>query len=143
MVLMDEEGCKIHASVGKTLVSQFDPKLEQGQCYYLSDFGVTEGKANHHVVAHEYRINFYHITKVDNCDDIGGSLFGFNFRPFESVRSEVQPSTVAYDVIGQVVSCGSLDYPIIEGVGLSITLWGPYAEQVDEALGDRTKMSIL
>ncbi|GJY98815.1 nucleic acid-binding, OB-fold, replication protein A, OB domain protein [Tanacetum coccineum] len=79
-------------------------------------------------------------------------------RPFESVRSEVQPSTVAYDVIGQVVSCGSLDYPLIEGrpvkqlrfelqdtmgVRLSITLWGPYAEQVDEALGDRTKLSIL
>ncbi|GKB14502.1 nucleic acid-binding, OB-fold, replication protein A, OB domain protein [Tanacetum coccineum] len=158
MVLMDEEGCKIHASVKKTLVSQFEPKLEQGQCYYLSDFGVTEQKANHHVVAHEYRINFYHITKVDNCDYIGGSLFRFNFRPFESVRNEVQPSTAAYDVIGQVVSCGSLDYPIIEGrpvkqlrfelqdtmgVRLSITLWGPYAEQVDEALGDRTKMSIL
>ncbi|GKD83198.1 nucleic acid-binding, OB-fold, replication protein A, OB domain protein [Tanacetum coccineum] len=80
------------------------------------------------------------------------------FWPFESVRSEVQPSTVAYDVIGQVVSCGSLDYPLIEGrpvkqlrfelqdtmgVRLSITLWGPYAEQVDEALGDRTKLSIL
>ncbi|GJW70065.1 nucleic acid-binding, OB-fold, replication protein A, OB domain protein [Tanacetum coccineum] len=115
MVLMDEEGCKIHASVKKTLVSEFDSKLEQGQCYYLSDFGVTERKAKHHVVAHKYRINFYHITKVDNCDDIGGSLFGFDFRPFESVRSEVQPSTVAYDVIGQVVSCGSLDYPLIEG----------------------------
>ncbi|GJT39349.1 nucleic acid-binding, OB-fold, replication protein A, OB domain protein [Tanacetum coccineum] len=158
MVLMDEEGCKIHASVKKTLVSEFDSKLEQGQCYYLSDFGVTERKAKHHVVAHKYRINFYHITKVDNCDDIGGSLFGFDFRPFESVRSEVQPSTVAYDVIGQVVSCGSLDYPLIEGrpvkqlrfelqdtmgVRLSITLWGPYAEQVDEALGDRTKLSIL
>ncbi|GJX76228.1 nucleic acid-binding, OB-fold, replication protein A, OB domain protein [Tanacetum coccineum] len=158
MVLMDEEGCKIHASVKKTLVSEFDSKLEQGQCYYLSDFGVTERKAKHHVVAHKYRINFYHITKVDNCDDIGGSLFGFDFRPFESVRSEVQPSTVAYDVIGQVVSCGSLDYPLIEGrpvkqlrfelqdtmgVRLSITLWGPYAEQVDEAWGDRTKLSIL
>nr|GEX88881.1 AAA-type ATPase family protein/ankyrin repeat protein [Tanacetum cinerariifolium]GEX88905.1 AAA-type ATPase family protein/ankyrin repeat protein [Tanacetum cinerariifolium] len=96
MVLMDEEGCKIHASVKETLVSEFDSKLEQGQSYYLSDFGVTERKAKHHVVAHEYRINFYHITKVDNCDDIGGSLFGFDFRPFESVRSEVQPSTVAY-----------------------------------------------
>ncbi|GJW41621.1 nucleic acid-binding, OB-fold, replication protein A, OB domain protein [Tanacetum coccineum] len=111
MVLMDEEA--------------------KGQCYYLSDFGVTERKAKHHVVAHKYRINFYHITKVDNCDDIGGSLFGFDFRPFESVRSEVQPSTVTYDVIGQVVSCGSLDYPLIEG------------RPVDEALGDRTKLSIL
>nr|GEU56430.1 hypothetical protein [Tanacetum cinerariifolium] len=158
MVLIDEEGCKIHASVKKTLVSEFDKKLEQGKCYYLSDFGVTERKANHHVVSHKYQINFYHITKVDNRDDIGGSLFGFDFRPFKSVRSEVKPSTVAYDVIGQVVSCGSLDYPIIEGrpvkqlrfelqdtmgVRLSITLWGPYAEQVDEALGDKTKMSIL
>nr|GEW52371.1 hypothetical protein [Tanacetum cinerariifolium] len=61
-------------------------------------------------------------------------------------------------VIGQVISCGSIDYPLIEGrpvkqlrfelqdtmgVRLSITLWGPYAEQVDEALGDRTKLSIL
>ncbi|GJR46244.1 nucleic acid-binding, OB-fold, replication protein A, OB domain protein [Tanacetum coccineum] len=125
MVLMDEEGCKIHASVRKTLVSQFDPKLVEGQvlltCPILRFGVVTEPKG-------------------------------------QSAIFEVQPSTVAYDVIGQVVSCGSLDYPIIEGrpvkqlrfelqdtmgVRLSITLWGPYAEQVDEALGDRTKMSIL
>nr|GEZ69410.1 nucleic acid-binding, OB-fold, replication protein A, OB domain protein [Tanacetum cinerariifolium] len=96
MILMDEEGCKIHASVKKSLVSQFDSKLEQGQCYYLSNFGVTKWKAKHHVVAHEYRISFYHITKVDNCDDIGGSLFGFDFKPIESIRSQTQPSTVAY-----------------------------------------------
>nr|GEZ95149.1 hypothetical protein [Tanacetum cinerariifolium] len=126
--------------------------------YYLSDFGVTKRKAKHHVVVHEYQINFYHITKVDNYDDIGGSLFSFDFRPLESVRSQTQPSTVAYDVIGQVVSYGSLDYPVIEGrpvkqlrfelqdtmgIRLSITLWGPYAKHVDEALGDMTKLSIL
>ncbi|GJS42254.1 nucleic acid-binding, OB-fold, replication protein A, OB domain protein [Tanacetum coccineum] len=142
MVLMDEEGCKIHASVKKTLVFNFDSH-EQGQCYCLSDFGMPERYGKHHVVAHKYRIYFYWITKVTKCDDIGGSLFGFDFRPFESVRNKVQPSTVAYDVICEVVSCGSLDYPIIEGksgVGLSITLRGPYAEQVDAALGYRTKM---
>ncbi|GKC89566.1 replication protein A 70 kDa DNA-binding subunit B, partial [Tanacetum coccineum] len=86
----------------------------------------------------------YHIQKEFGKCDIGGSLFGFDFSPFEFVRSEVQHSTVGYDVIGEVVSCGSLDYPIIEGkpvkqlrfelqdamgLRLSITLWGPYAEQ--------------
>ncbi|GJS08321.1 nucleic acid-binding, OB-fold, replication protein A, OB domain protein [Tanacetum coccineum] len=121
MVLMDEEGTKIHATVKKSLVSDFDSQLEQGQCYCLSDFGVTD-------------------------------------RTFESLRNEVRPSIVAYDVIGEVVSCGAVDYPIIEGkavkqlrfelqdtkgIRLSITLWGPYAEQVDVALGDKTKMSIL
>nr|GEV44968.1 nucleic acid-binding, OB-fold, replication protein A, OB domain protein [Tanacetum cinerariifolium] len=96
MVLMDEEGTKIHATVKKSLVCDFDSKLEQGQCYCLSDFGVTERYGKHHVVAHKYRINFYQITKVVECDDIGGSTFGFDFRPFESLRNEVRPSTVAY-----------------------------------------------
>ncbi|GJU85711.1 hypothetical protein Tco_1293257 [Tanacetum coccineum] len=57
----------------------------------------------------------YHIQKEFGKCDIGGSLFGFDFRPFEFVRSEVQHSTIGYDVISEVVSCGSLDYPIIEG----------------------------
>ncbi|GJY45353.1 ATP-dependent DNA helicase PIF1-like protein [Tanacetum coccineum] len=42
MVLMDEEGTKIQATVKKSLVSDFDSQLEQGQCYCLSDFGVTD-----------------------------------------------------------------------------------------------------
>ena len=90
------QGCKIHATVKKGLVSKFDSKLEQGQCYCLSDFGVTERFGNHHVVAHKYRFTFYDITKIVKCDDIGGSLFGFDFKPFEYVGTKVRPSTVAY-----------------------------------------------
>lgn len=118
-------------------------------------FGVTERFGKHHVVAHKYRLSFYKINKVVKCNDIGGSLFGFDFSPFKYVHNENRPSTAAYDVIDEVVSCGAIDYSIIEGkpvkqlrfelqdtmgIRLSITL---YAEQVDAALGDRTKMSIL
>nr|GEW82248.1 hypothetical protein [Tanacetum cinerariifolium] len=59
-------------------------------------------------------------------------------------------------VIREVVSCRVVDYPTIEvkevkqlrfelqdtmGIRISITLWGPYAEQVNAALRDRTKMN--
>ncbi|GJT60587.1 nucleic acid-binding, OB-fold, replication protein A, OB domain protein [Tanacetum coccineum] len=100
----------------------------------------------------------YSLDMVLMDEEVALSDFGVTVRTFESLRNEVRPSTVAYDVIGEVVSCGAVDYPIIEGkavkqlrfelqdtkgIRLSITLWGPYAEQVDAALGDRTKMSIL
>lgn len=48
-------------------------------------FGVTERFGKHHVVAHKYRLSFYKINKVVKCNDIGGSLFGFDFSPFKYV----------------------------------------------------------
>ncbi|GJZ44663.1 hypothetical protein Tco_0591918 [Tanacetum coccineum] len=54
MVIMDEEGCKIHASINNGLAANFVSKLEQGQCYCLSNSCVTERFGKHHVLGYAY-----------------------------------------------------------------------------------------
>ncbi|XP_057418085.1 uncharacterized protein LOC130712269 [Lotus japonicus] len=40
MILMDDKGCKIHATVRKTLIYRFQSLLTEGKVYQISLFGV-------------------------------------------------------------------------------------------------------
>ncbi|XP_057452500.1 uncharacterized protein LOC130744327 [Lotus japonicus] len=58
MILMDDKGCKIHASVRKTLIYRFQSLLSEGRVYQISFFGVGESGRDFRPTSHPFKINF-------------------------------------------------------------------------------------
>ncbi|GJS32757.1 nucleic acid-binding, OB-fold, replication protein A, OB domain protein [Tanacetum coccineum] len=110
LILLDEEGNKIQATVKNTCVKNHEKSLGQDMCLYISEFGVTDNDAKDtFVVKHPYKINFYRTTRVKKCDDFSGPVYGFNFKPFTDLLQEKKDSTFAYDLIGDITSCGKIE----------------------------------
>ncbi|GJS08334.1 hypothetical protein Tco_0365130 [Tanacetum coccineum] len=158
LILLDEEGNKIQATVKNTCVKNHEKSLGQDMCLYISEFGVTDNDAKDtFVVKHPYKINFYRTTRVKKCDDFSGPVYGFNFKPFTDLLQEKKDSTFAYDLIGDITSCGKIETQEEKGGKLkrfiriemqdtmgnklqNVTLWGAYADQLDEYMGDRSAL---
>ncbi|GJY73031.1 nucleic acid-binding, OB-fold, replication protein A, OB domain protein [Tanacetum coccineum] len=127
-------------------------------CLYISEFGVTDNdEKDTFVVKHPYKINFYRTTRVKKCDDFSGPVYGFNFKPFTDLLQEKKDSTFAYDLIGDITSCGTIEtqeekrgklkrfirIEMQDTMGnklQNVTLWGAYADQLDEYMGDRSAL---
>ncbi|XP_058749898.1 uncharacterized protein LOC131622904 [Vicia villosa] len=57
MVLMDEQGDKIQASVRKALLSRFQSKLCDGAVYNLKSFGVAANSGAYRTTKHKFKLN--------------------------------------------------------------------------------------
>ncbi|CAF2064726.1 unnamed protein product [Brassica oleracea] len=69
MVLIDSNGDRIHASVKKELVAQFEPALKQGYRKILLNFALTQSVGSYRTAKHAYKIGFLSTTRVRYCDD--------------------------------------------------------------------------
>ncbi|GJU80129.1 ATP-dependent DNA helicase PIF1-like protein [Tanacetum coccineum] len=121
LILLDEEGNKIQATVKNTCVKNHEKSLGQDMCLYISEFGVTDNDAKDTFV---YVINYgLHDTdligditscgKIETQEEKGGKLKRF-------IRIEMQ------DTMGNKLQ--------------NVTLWGAYADQLDEYMGDRSAL---
>ncbi|XP_057432856.1 uncharacterized protein LOC130725664 [Lotus japonicus] len=61
---MDDKGCKIHATVRKTLIYRFQSSLTEGKVYQISYFGVGESGRDFRPIEHPFKINFDIQTSV-------------------------------------------------------------------------------
>ncbi|GJY75445.1 ATP-dependent DNA helicase PIF1-like protein [Tanacetum coccineum] len=134
MVLQDEE---IVATVKESICPKFEKYLEEGKCFYISTFFVGDSEGTPRIVENKNKIHFIrlpmslHVTvTVDQCRDL--------------------------DLIGDLISCGTIAHATVDGnrrpfirleledlTGTklrNITLWGDYALQLNNALGDRQNL---
>ena len=70
------QGGKIHASVKKELVAQFNHFLRQGYSL-LINFSVTHSCGSYKTTTHAYRISFLSTTRVRSCEQLPEDLSGF------------------------------------------------------------------
>ncbi|GKC26564.1 nucleic acid-binding, OB-fold, replication protein A, OB domain protein [Tanacetum coccineum] len=141
LILLDEEGNKIQATVKNTCVKNHEKSLGQDMCLYISEFGVTDNdEKDTFVVKHPYKINFYRTTRVKKCDDFSGPVYGFNFKPFTDLLQEKKDSTFAYgrkkEELKRFIRIEMQD--TMGNKLQNVTLWGAYADQLDEYMGDRS-----
>ena len=59
---------KIHASVKKDLVNQFDPQLSEGSSKIFINFSVGQSCGSYRTTNHQYKISFLETTRVRDCD---------------------------------------------------------------------------
>ncbi|KAL2941604.1 Beta-galactosidase 9 [Bienertia sinuspersici] len=59
MVLVDEKGEKIQASIKRTHIGRFENLVKEGCCRLISHFGVVNNIGKHRATNHSYKINFF------------------------------------------------------------------------------------
>ncbi|PWA74680.1 replication protein A 70 kDa DNA-binding subunit C [Artemisia annua] len=126
LVIMDEQGTKMQATMRMALVNGFKHKVEEGSAVTLSRYSLGEIQPKYRMLNKPLRLSFLSNTIIEPCPDFTGSV---------------------YDVIGHVVACEDLDNydkngrsgkkkPLTladaDGVELRCTLWGSYAQQFQD-----------
>ncbi|XP_057451979.1 uncharacterized protein LOC130743766 [Lotus japonicus] len=85
MVLMDDKGCKIHATVRKTLIYRFQSLLSEGSVYQISFFGVGESGRDFRPTSHQLKINFDIHTFVRLVPNKAINLSPYCFVPLSDI----------------------------------------------------------
>ncbi|KAG2545469.1 hypothetical protein PVAP13_9KG312009 [Panicum virgatum] len=67
MILMDEQGDTIRATIWKNLIDSYKPKIIEGSIYALSNFKVQED-ARYHPVKNIFKVVFVYNTNVQALD---------------------------------------------------------------------------
>nr|XP_010925992.2 uncharacterized protein LOC105048395 [Elaeis guineensis] len=144
MVVMDERGGKIHATIKRQLLSMFKSILKEGVDYVMSNFIVGYNNGKYRTTKHKYMLNFMTKTSVVVCAHANISRDGFVFVPFAEIIL-AKDETYFVDVIGEVVGKGviiesgteekktrRMDILLedLEKNKLSCTLWGEFADKM-------------
>ncbi|GJQ95661.1 replication protein A 70 kDa DNA-binding subunit B-like protein [Tanacetum coccineum] len=109
MILMDEKGRKIQATIKKMLIPNFEMLLQEGSIIILSKFGIAENNGKYPVIKHQYKLNFYRNTIVKKSLDFQGPVFGFHFVSFDNILNNEAGFDFSVDVIGHFVECGDIN----------------------------------
>ncbi|WJX83027.1 hypothetical protein P8452_65720 [Trifolium repens] len=78
MVLIDEKGAKIHASVRRQLMYVFDSKIAEGKVYKMSYFTVVPESGLFRSTQHPYKLKFEMKTKVQICGNNSIDTYGLS-----------------------------------------------------------------
>ncbi|XP_057444849.1 replication factor A protein 1-like [Lotus japonicus] len=100
MILMDDKGCKIHATVRKTLIYRFQSLISEGRVYQISFFGVGESGRDFRPTGHPFKINFDIHTSVRLVPNRAIDLSPYNFVPISDIMFKDLNTSFLIDVIG-------------------------------------------
>ncbi|GAU39036.1 hypothetical protein TSUD_59920 [Trifolium subterraneum] len=114
MVLIDDKGVKIHATVRRQLLYLFQNKFVEGQVYKMSYFSVTPSVGGYRTTTHPYKLLFQMKTKVLSYDSAVIPLYGLSL----SSVSEVCSHVVDYDnLVGGLELNGIECSPVVPVLG--------------------------
>lgn len=88
------QGDRIQASIRSQLVSKFQDKLEEGECYMIMNFEISDNGRSYRASSHPYKINFMSMTYVKKCEQIPNLEFRFNFVPFSDIQAQTDNDNV-------------------------------------------------
>ncbi|XP_057418499.1 uncharacterized protein LOC130712695 [Lotus japonicus] len=100
MILMDGKGCKIHATVRKTLIYRFQSSLTEGKVYQISYFGVGESGRDFRLTEHPFKINFDIQTSVRLLPNKAINITTYSFVPLADIMYKDLDTSFLIDVIG-------------------------------------------
>lgn len=79
------QGDKIHASIKKELVAQFEEKLNEGDSKIMINFAVTHACGSYRTTNHAYKIGFLATTRLRSCEDLPMHVTGFTPAKFQEI----------------------------------------------------------
>ncbi|XP_057807609.1 replication protein A 70 kDa DNA-binding subunit D-like isoform X2 [Salvia miltiorrhiza] len=147
MILIDEWGNQIQASVSFGNKRKFMPLLREGDINMIQNFQVMDNKPNFQMakVDHLYMLGFGLATQIEQPDE-GFEILenGFNFIPFTDIPTH--DPTFFLDVLGEVMThtinidwvemrtgkASKCDITLADADGTQVTcvLWGSLAEEL-------------
>ncbi|KAH9610508.1 hypothetical protein KSS87_004794 [Heliosperma pusillum] len=119
MILIDEEGCVIQATIGKCLIKRWEDKIKNGHSYKITRFQSIYNKGNHIVVPHSCRLKFGYATTVEEIAIEALPTYGLKFISFKNIvdnNLKICPLKGVDEHVGEKVNEDELP----------LWFWGPY-----------------
>ncbi|KAH9625517.1 hypothetical protein KSS87_012118 [Heliosperma pusillum] len=119
MILIDEKGCVIQATIGKCLIKRWEDKIKNGHSYKITRFQSIYNKGNHIVVPHSCRLKFGYATTVEEIAIEALSTYGLKFISFKNIvdnNLKICPLKGVDEHVGEKVNEDELP----------LWFWGPY-----------------
>ncbi|XP_075113202.1 uncharacterized protein LOC107778967 [Nicotiana tabacum] len=146
LIIQDEKGDRIHATVGRSLIRMFKQKIKELSLYFMKNFVVGPNYTKLKYMRHKLKLAFTHKMIVEEAND---HLFGmsiFDLKPYEYLINKIDvEESELFDVIGEVVSYGEVEshnqgdkiitYMNVEledheRNNISATFWGEFVDQI-------------
>ncbi|GJZ15049.1 hypothetical protein Tco_0550726 [Tanacetum coccineum] len=85
---------------------KYEPLLQEGQCYIISNFGVAKNGGRLPLVRNRWKISFYKGTEVTRIEQIDENFIGFVNEPFSRILdiNNKYHEHDCIDVVGTVVA---------------------------------------
>ncbi|CAH1423129.1 unnamed protein product [Lactuca virosa] len=147
MILMDEKGNKIQATVSKRNIYRFKNIVKEGMPFYIKgpDFAALKIDT-FKLTPQDQKLTFVPQTVVIKCNDFSGHEFGFSFVDYQNILSFAHPQDKSVDVMGLVVAVAeiqrhdpdkskhklNINIQDAKGLQLHFYLWGDYAYKMQE-----------
>ncbi|XP_056686069.1 replication protein A 70 kDa DNA-binding subunit C [Spinacia oleracea] len=158
MVLLDAKGDKIQATIKKSLLRTFQPLLNEGELYTISNYRVGKNSGEYKPTGHPYKINFVLLIRVNVLHAANIPTYGFDLVPFDAIISNGLDSTCLVDVIGYLSGVTSSDDYMRNGIYtkqltiqledlqknvISCTLWNHYADELKTWLAEHPNCQVI
>ncbi|XP_020876692.1 uncharacterized protein LOC9310715 [Arabidopsis lyrata subsp. lyrata] len=145
LLIVDEKGSRIQASVKGKLLDKFQKDLKEGKCCVLMNFELCPNLGKFRSCDHPYKINFIFYTCVKPSEEIPNLEACFNLCPFPEILARRNDDTIFIDIIGEIVgmnevkSITTAEGPTkllnlqLKDLGdslIDVALWGKLAEDV-------------
>ncbi|XP_068480801.1 replication factor A protein 1-like [Phaseolus vulgaris] len=148
MVLQDEEGVRIHASVRRTPIYKFQNQICEDRVYSIQSFTVASNSGSYRTTKHEYKINFQYGTKVSLMANEVVPQSTPQYTPLSLIFAPGFDTDYLVDIIGVLTGVGterelrkegrtsklnviSID---CDGFRIQCTLFGNYVDQLNAFL---------
>ncbi|XP_027931228.1 uncharacterized protein LOC114187234 isoform X2 [Vigna unguiculata] len=149
MVLMDDKGCKIHASMRRALIYKFISMLKEGNIYCMGFFTVGSNDGDYRTTKHDFKLNFEINTVVEELKEPSITHSPYSFVPFNDMLEKEYDMSYLVDVIGLVTGVVSkreyirqerkIRMIVIEiesgGLKMDCALFGNYVDELNSFLG--------
>ncbi|XP_019251019.1 PREDICTED: uncharacterized protein LOC109229933 [Nicotiana attenuata] len=146
LVLQDEKGDRIHASIGKSVLPLFKTKINELGLYLMANFIVYQNKEKFNTTKHRLRLTFTQRTTVTETTDPFFLMNIFDLRPYDQLINKVNVNeTELFDVIGEIISFSEVKTLKQDGISrkfmdikleddekkiLSATFWGEFVDEI-------------
>lgn len=115
MILKDEQGTTIHATIRAGFVSDFDKLLEENVDFLISNFSVKRNVDGTKLTSHQYKLHFLKKTNVRHCENFtcDNDDDCLKLLSFEDFNNTTFDTTYAFDVIGRLIN--NKDITVLNG----------------------------
>ncbi|KAJ1393018.1 Nucleic acid-binding, OB-fold [Sesbania bispinosa] len=100
MVLVDEMGERIQASIRKPMIKKFGCSVIEGEAYKMHFFGIVRNLGSYRATKHEYKLIFHAKTKISRCEASSLPLHGICPMNSEDIMRTNGQSDYLVDVVG-------------------------------------------
>ncbi|KAL5226786.1 hypothetical protein ABZP36_015051 [Zizania latifolia] len=150
LILVDEEGTGITASIGENEVAKFSLSIVEGHAYFFRNFRVSKERRKYYAVPSTYTIFFTPWTIIEEVPAERACalpLYVFNFVDFDDLDDRARHPQGLVDIIGKLIvvhplmQSSTLNGPSVRrnvelqdlsGQSLVITLWAEHATSFED-----------